>query len=124
VTRAWFKLYRADRNDESSWKIPIASIEKALRVFEEELDNRKSSYFGGEFIITIYSGNFFSITGWLVIGDTPGMLDYMIWPWFERMEMLPILSQGVISISFNKFPKLVREKFIFYKNHNLLTISN
>lgn len=47
VTRAWFKLYRADRNDESSWKIPISSIENGLRVFEEELANRKSAYFGG-----------------------------------------------------------------------------
>lgn len=43
----------------------------------------------------------------LSIGDKPGMLDYMIWPWFERMEMLPVLSQGVIGIDLNKYPKLV-----------------
>ena len=40
-------------------------------------------------------------------GDKPGMLDYMIWPWFERMPMLPVLTQGVISVPLNKFPSLV-----------------
>ena len=35
------------------------------------------------------------------------MLDYMIWPWFERMPMLAILTQGVISVTLTKFPKLV-----------------
>jgi len=60
------------------------------------------------------------------IGDKPGMLDYMIWPWFERMEMLPVLSQGVISIDFNKFPKLVKlfsyTSYFKHANIDLLTI--
>ena len=62
----------------------------------------------------------------LRIDDKPGMLDYMIWPWFERMEMLPVLSQGVISIDLNKFPKLVRlfsyTSYFKHSNIDLLTI--
>ena len=48
ITRAWFKLYRANKDDENSWKIPIASIEKGLRIFEEELVKRNLTFFGGK----------------------------------------------------------------------------
>ena len=42
------------------------------------------------------------------------MLDYMIWPWFERMPMFAILTQGVINIPLNTFPNLV--SFFTIKN--------
>ena len=41
-----------------------------LKTFEEELASRGTKYLGG---------------------DEPCMADYMIWPYFERIEALPIL---------------------------------
>ena len=109
-----FKLYRANKDDETTWRIPIASIERGLSWFEEELSKRGSTFFGGKLN---YEQLFVDFDGICLIpvlflfsfstGDKPGMLDYMIWPWFERMPMLPIVSQGVISVAINKFPKLV-----------------
>jgi len=43
-----FKLYRANKDDETTWRIPIASIERGLSWFEEELSKRGSTFFGGK----------------------------------------------------------------------------
>merc|ERR1711973_924762 len=39
-------------------------------------------------------------------GDKPGMLDFMIWPWMERLPAFPIITKGLISNPCEKFPKL------------------
>lgn len=37
------------------------------------------------------------------------MVDYMIWPWFERMDAINSYSKGTFIIPYNEqFPKLVR----------------
>ena len=119
VTRGMFKLYRANKDDETTWRIPIASIERGLSWFEEELGKRGSTFFGGKIyqwpsLVYFYGNSIFKLSNFfLSTGDKPGMLDYMIWPWFERMPMLPIVSQGVISVALNKFPKLVSYTFFY-----------
>ncbi|XP_011563619.2 pyrimidodiazepine synthase [Plutella xylostella] len=46
-------------------------IIQTVNIFEKELESRGTVYFGG---------------------DRPGMLDYMIWPWIERLYMLRCLN--------------------------------
>lgn len=44
----------------------------------------------------------------LILGcNKPHMVDYMIWPWFERMEALPVLYGSEAQIPVDRFPNLV-----------------
>jgi len=45
----------------------LQQLVESLKPFEVELGNRRSKFFGGN--------------------DKPGMVDYMIWPWFERFPI-------------------------------------
>lgn len=67
---------------------PGAIIEIAVRLdaFEEELARRGTQYFHG---------------------DLPGMVDYMIWPWCERADMLGYLIGDRYKLDDERFPKLV-----------------
>lgn len=51
------------------------SIMEGLQVFEEELAMRGTSYFGGR---------------------KPGMLDYLIWPWCERADVLKLFGSKFV----------------------------
>jgi len=42
----------------------------------------------------------------MLTGESPKMLDYHIWPWFERIEMVERLDSGVDILPKDKFPKL------------------
>ncbi|XP_039965740.1 pyrimidodiazepine synthase-like [Bactrocera tryoni] len=64
----------------------LTEISKGLDIFEKELSSRGTPYFGGE---------------------KPGMLDYMIWPWFERAEMLKYLLAEKFELNKERFSKLV-----------------
>ncbi|XP_041968540.1 pyrimidodiazepine synthase-like [Aricia agestis] len=48
-------------------------ILQTVDILEKELASRGTNYFGG---------------------DTPGMLDYMIWPWVERLYLLRCINQA------------------------------
>ncbi|PSN30060.1 Pyrimidodiazepine synthase [Blattella germanica] len=63
----------------------IEAILKDLETYEKELASRGTVFFGGY---------------------TPGMLDYMIWPWFERIEALKVLGGDKLAIPKNRIPKL------------------
>lgn len=54
-------------------------------IFERELRKRKSSFFGG---------------------NKPGMVDYVIWPWFERMMFFPMIDAG-FNLDRKRFEKIV-----------------
>lgn len=58
---------------------------RALDVYETELKKRGSQYFGG---------------------DKPGMLDYMIWPYHERMMFLPKIDSRY-SLDNDRFKSIV-----------------
>ena len=59
-----------------------------MKYFETELKNRGTAFFGGN--------------------ENPGMLDYMIWPWFERAEIVPLMDErlGLLLPKYD-FPYLV-----------------
>jgi hypothetical protein len=42
-----------------------------------------------------------------IAGDVPGMLDYMIWPWFERMEAYKIVAPEKFVVPTERYKKLV-----------------
>lgn len=74
VTAAYFKTVRT-ANPES-----LIDLNKSLEYFEKNLT---SSFFGGE---------------------TPTMVDYCMWPWFERFSFLKLLLEFELDAS--KFPKI------------------
>ncbi|KAI5752148.1 hypothetical protein M8J77_014280 [Diaphorina citri] len=60
----------------------------ALKWFERELTKRQTIYwFGNEY---------------------PGMTDYMMWPWFERMAAIPVHSRYKYPNPLVEFPRLLR----------------
>lgn len=62
-------------------------IQTGLDTFESELNRRATTYFGGE---------------------KPNILDYSIWPWFPRTEVLDVIFGDGCTFSETRFPKLVR----------------
>jgi hypothetical protein len=40
-------------------------------------------------------------------GDVPGMLDYMIWPWFERIDAFKIVAPDRFVVPTDRYKKLV-----------------
>lgn len=66
------------------------SIMEGLETFEKELLNRQGPYFGGQL---------------------PGMLDYMIWPWCERADLLKLFGSQ-FHLSKDRYKRLVSHKNI------------
>ncbi|EDX09723.1 pyrimidodiazepine synthase isoform X1 [Drosophila simulans] len=58
-----------------------------LVVYEEELKRRGTKFFGG---------------------DSPGMLDYMMWPWCERFDSLKYTFEQKFELSPKRFPTLIK----------------
>ncbi|XP_033223904.1 pyrimidodiazepine synthase-like isoform X2 [Belonocnema kinseyi] len=65
----------------------VAEISKHLEQFEEELETRGTDFFGG---------------------DTPGIVDIMIWPWVERSKALPLIYKQPLSFEKEKFPLIIK----------------
>jgi len=63
----------------------VKTIEECLEFFEQSLKNKE--YFAGK---------------------EPGWVDYMIWPWMERMSAIAILSEGKLAVNNGKCPKLAQ----------------
>lgn len=57
-----------------------------IDIYENELKVRGSKFFGG---------------------DKPGMLDYMIWPWFERLLALKYYVKDAFKLDQERLPKVV-----------------
>lgn len=57
-----------------------------LKPFEEELTKRGTEFFGGQ---------------------NPNILDYAIWPWFERLGILSTIVGEKFQFDHNNFPSLV-----------------
>lgn len=65
---------------------PFETMLDNLDIFEKELKSRGSKFFGGE---------------------QPAMVDYMIWPWFERLELFGLLGGEKLQIPKARFTRLV-----------------
>lgn len=63
----------------------LKKYQSGLEFFEKDLANRGSLFFGG---------------------DSPKMVDYMIWPWIERIEALAKFNPEA-GLKVDKHPKLV-----------------
>ncbi|KAG5669332.1 hypothetical protein PVAND_017220 [Polypedilum vanderplanki] len=63
----------------------LKKLYAGLKNFDDELNERNSKFFGGE---------------------KPGMTDYMIWPWFERFEVLNFMLEEKFKLDKDRFPKL------------------
>jgi len=59
-----------------------------LQIFEAELNARNTDFFGGS--------------------ELPGWLDYMIWPWMERINIYPLVFKDESQLSYqdSRFPLL------------------
>lgn len=78
VAGAFMKVMLHGANGDEIWPV--------LDIFEQELAKRGTSYFGG---------------------DKPGWVDYMIWPWFERINALPVfLKEQGFSFDKQRFAKI------------------
>lgn len=62
-----------------------------IDIYENELKVRGSKFFGG---------------------DKPGMLDYMIWPWFERLLALKHYVKDAFKLDQERLPKVVSLFFL------------
>ncbi|KAI8040794.1 pyrimidodiazepine synthase [Drosophila gunungcola] len=59
----------------------------ALDIFEQELTKRGTRFFGG---------------------DKPGFVDFMIWPWFERLSVIELKLGQEYSFDEKRFPKITQ----------------
>ncbi|XP_033328381.1 pyrimidodiazepine synthase [Megalopta genalis] len=66
-----------------------------LELFEKELAVRKTVFFGGQ---------------------SPGMLDFMIWPWWERADVLKVLRGEQYGIPRGRFKKLLEWRSAMKEN--------
>ncbi len=72
----FYKLLPAIRYSEPDTKIIkiLDGFSEVLKIFEKELARRGTEFFGG---------------------NQPAMLDYMIWPWIERLPAFKIKLSGL-----------------------------
>lgn len=90
VIGAMYKVFLAPEPEPGA----IIDIADKLDAFEEELARRGTQFFHGD--------------------DLPGMVDYMIWPWCERADMLGFLIGDRYKLDDERFPKLVSGGVIYY----------
>lgn len=76
-------LLTSSRNNDENRDI----IMEGLETFEKELAHRQGPFFGGA---------------------VPGMLDYMIWPWCERADLLKLFGNQ-FALNKDKYKRLVSQ---------------
>lgn len=83
VTSAMYKIF-VDGPEKNPGA--LADISNGLDIYEKELVMRGTRFFNG---------------------DKPGMLDYMIWPWCERSDIIPFLVGDRYKLDEKRFVNLV-----------------
>jgi len=87
VVSHFYKVLKEARSGEESWKESYENLLSGVEIFEKEITRRDSQFYGG---------------------DQPGMLDYMIWPWMERVPAFSIVTKGLVNNPLENFPKLAK----------------
>jgi len=84
--KLWFGFLRGQGPEDRAGH--FSESMKNMKIFEKELEMRNTVFFGGD--------------------EAPGWLDYMLWPWFERVECYSTVFKGESSVEFqhNSFPHL------------------
>ncbi|XP_011636400.1 glutathione S-transferase omega-1-like [Pogonomyrmex barbatus] len=72
--------------DKRQFEKILAEVTDDLQEFEDELNARNTTFFGG---------------------SNPGMLDILIWPWFERAKALTLLYKQRASLDKERFPRIM-----------------
>ncbi|XP_070500369.1 pyrimidodiazepine synthase-like isoform X2 [Chironomus tepperi] len=85
VTSPFFRLLY--QRNESTAADAVTELLNALDIYEKELERRDKKFFGG---------------------SKPGMVDYMIWPWCERLESLKFITK--FELDKFRFPKFLKWK--------------
>lgn len=87
------KFYQgSSSNDKSIANLLWKQIENDLDLYESELSKRGTKYFGGD--------------------NRPNILDYALWPMFQRINMADYLFNEECQFSGKRFPALVDDLFI------------
>lgn len=86
VTGPLYKVLTQSTDDMTG---AVREVVSGLELYESELRARGTKYFGG---------------------SRPGMLDYMIWPWCERSEIIQLLAGDKFELDRERFAKLVSNK--------------
>lgn len=87
IQGAVVKILLGDENTEKA----LNDITQTLSLFETELKKRGTPYFSGE---------------------KPGILDYAIWPWFERLAAINSVVGDTFSLKEDTYPNLVSNFFL------------
>jgi pyrimidodiazepine synthase len=79
-------FYKLSFTDEPTDPKVFENFFEKLESFENELNKRGTKFFGGE---------------------SPAMVDYMIWPWLERVSFFPLMVGYNGELNKNRFGKIV-----------------
>ncbi|XP_070141523.1 pyrimidodiazepine synthase-like isoform X2 [Drosophila kikkawai] len=79
ITNAFMKILLQNTGLDDFWT--------ALDIFEQELIKRGTRFFGG---------------------DKPGFVDYMIWPWLERLPVIEYVLKDNYNFDEKRFPKVAQ----------------
>lgn len=91
VINIMFKCYTNTSADRDVFNEVLTELE----VFERELTLRKTPFFHGK---------------------APGMVDFMIWPWWERSDIIKVLRGDHFSIPRDRFKRLLEWKSAMKEN--------
>ncbi|KOC63126.1 Glutathione S-transferase omega-1 [Habropoda laboriosa] len=86
-----YKLYISTSIDRNVFEEALLELE----IFERELASRGTPFFNG---------------------SSPGMLDFMIWPWWERSDVIKILRGEQFSIPRDRFKRLMEWRSAMKEN--------
>ncbi|KAH8240167.1 hypothetical protein KR032_011727, partial [Drosophila birchii] len=79
ITNAFMKILLQNTGLDDFWTV--------LDIFEQELTKRGTRFFGG---------------------DKPGFVDYMIWPWLERLAVIEYVLKDSYNFDEKRFPKVAQ----------------
>nr|XP_034196005.1 pyrimidodiazepine synthase-like isoform X2 [Osmia lignaria] len=91
VINIMYKLYQNTSADRDVFNEALTE----LGLFERELTLRKTLFFHG---------------------NSPGMVDFMIWPWFERSDIIKVLRGDQFTIPRDRFKRLMEWKSAMKEN--------
>ncbi|XP_034195998.2 pyrimidodiazepine synthase isoform X1 [Osmia lignaria lignaria] len=91
VINIMYKLYQNTSADRDVFNEALTE----LGLFERELTLRKTLFFHG---------------------NSPGMVDFMIWPWFERSDIIKFLRGDQFTIPRDRFKRLMEWKSAMKEN--------